>query len=152
MLRLTTTAYQALIAHARLVPDQEVCGLVWAAGDWPGDGERQIVHPVPNVHPEPQRYYRTAPRDIREAYDSMDQAGGEPVAWYHSHPGGKSDPSEEDMAGALTPGMYHLIAYPEVNDLMADGNVIGTTTNWLVSAWECVSMGVLVSAQMEVLP
>ena len=147
MLRLRKSTVAAILREAAGSPDKEVCGLVWASGDWPGDGRIEHVHPLPNVHPEPDKYYRTAPKDVREAFESMDEDGGEPVAWYHSHPGGKSDPSEEDMRGAFNTGMYYLIAYPESFDLMADDQVISTKKVWRLSVWECLSVGVLLEAE-----
>jgi proteasome lid subunit RPN8/RPN11 len=149
MLRLNKSTVQALIREAAAQPQQEVCGLVWA-----NEGLRaQTVHPLPNIHPEPTKYYRTAPRDVRRAFDMMDEQGGKPLAWYHSHPGGKSDPSEEDMRGAFNTGMYYLIVYPEFTDITAGlGQVIGRAAQWQLSAWECVDTGVLVSAEYVVTP
>jgi proteasome lid subunit RPN8/RPN11 len=146
VLRLSKSTVTALIQWASSHPDIEVCGLVWAS-----EGA-QTVRPLPNVHPEPGRYYRTAPRDVRDAYRAMDEDRGEPLAWYHSHPGGKPDPSEEDMLGAMAVGMHYLIVYPETDPVPSDPAMLrkGYITQWCISAWECISVGVLVGVDWGV--
>jgi desampylase len=145
VLRLNKSTVTVLIREAAAEPDREVCGLVWAS-----EGLRaQTVRPLPNVHPDPSKYYRTAPKDVRDAYRAMDEDSGEPLAWYHSHPGGKPDPSEEDMLGAMAVGMHYLIVYPEtlpVGEPVREGYI----TQWIISAWECISTGVLVGVDWEV--
>jgi proteasome lid subunit RPN8/RPN11 len=148
VLRLNKSTVTALIREAAAQPDREVCGLLWAS-----EGLRaQTVRPLPNVHPDPAKYYRTAPRDVREAYQAMDEDQGTPLAWYHSHPGGKPDPSEEDMLGAMAVGMHYLIVYPETDQVPSDPGMLrkGYITQWIISAWECISTGVLVQADWDV--
>jgi proteasome lid subunit RPN8/RPN11 len=138
MLRLLKTTVAELTAHASSEPDREVCGLVWA---YEGG---QTVYRLPNVHPEPAKYYRTEPLDIRRAFDAMDKQGGEPLAWYHSHPNGKQDPSETDMLGAFDTAMHYLILYPTTTKPSRDTLV----TEWQLSAWECLEPQVLVRAEV----
>jgi proteasome lid subunit RPN8/RPN11 len=147
VLRLNKSTVTVLIREAAAEPDREVCGLVWAS-----EGLRaQTVRPLPNVHPEPSKYYRTAPKDVRDAYRAMDEDLGEPLAWYHSHPGGKPDPSEEDMLGAMAVGMHYLIVYPEREVLTSENSPRKLSlVRWNVSAWECISTGVLVQADWGV--
>lgn len=137
MLRLAKSTVQALVRHAAANPDREVCGLVWQSG------RGQVVRVVPNVHPQPRDYFRMDPRDVRLAFEVMDADDGEPVAWYHSHPGGKPDPSEADMQGAFDTGMYYLIAHPD--NLNAYPGT--TSAKWQLSAWECLEPGLLVQAE-----
>lgn len=138
MLKLNGSTVMVILREAEMHPDREVCGLVWN-----NSGIRaQTVCPLPNVHPEPDKYYRTAPKDVRAAFDNMDEEGGSPLAWYHSHPSGKPDPSEEDMRGAFNTGMYYLIAYPWTPPT-------GQPVMWRLSAWECLDMGILVESEYE---
>jgi proteasome lid subunit RPN8/RPN11 len=137
MLRLQKATVAAILRHAEAHPTQEVCGLVWA------NARAQVVRALTNVHPHPARYYRVAPKDLREAYDVMDADGGEPIAFYHSHPSGKRDPSEEDMLGAFNAGMHYLIAYPDT---------VNGRAQWNLTAWECLSPQILVEEQYEVAP
>lgn len=147
MLRLQKATVVEILRWASSSPDVEVCGLVWAT-------ERgQTVHPLKNVHPEPATYYRTAPKDVRDAFTAMDEQGGEPLAWYHSHPGGKPDPSEEDMAGAFNVGMHYLIAYPW-NRAVVEPMLPGEPEDrvWRLSTWECLEIGMLLQTDCEVTP
>lgn len=150
MLRLSKSIVQAVIREAAASPDREVCGLVWASEAL----RTQTVRPVPNVHPQPDKYFRMAPRDVRRAFAELDEEGGTPLAWYHSHPSGKPDPSEEDMLGAMNVGMHYLIAYPEIQEVRSgDSHIpIRTDRHWQISAWECLEFGVLVQGEYEVGP
>ena len=149
MLRLQKATVREILRWASQHPELEVCGLVWAS-ERPG-AFRQTVWPLPNVHPDPRQYYRTAPKDVREAFDAMDQQGGTPLAWYHSHPSGKPDPSETDMAGAFNVGMHYLIAYPEAVVDEAQHRP-GYVRQWMLSAWECLETGLLVGADYLEVP
>jgi proteasome lid subunit RPN8/RPN11 len=147
MLRLNKSTVQALIREAATQPDREVCGLVWGS-----EGLRaQTVSPLRNIHSEPDRYYRTDPLEIKEVFDAMDLEGGSPIAWYHSHPSGKPDPSETDMAGAFDSEMLYVILYPdrELHSKMA-GEAFGEEAPWRLSVWECLSPGVLVQSSYEI--
>lgn len=144
MLRLQKSTVATILRWASRHHQVEVCGLVWAT-------ERgQTVHPLPNEHPEPEKYYRTAPKDVRAAFGIMDQEGGKPLAWYHSHPSGKPDPSEADMQGAFNVGMYYLIAYPWSPDHLLPGEP-GEPV-WRLSVYECIAIGVLLESEYEVVP
>jgi proteasome lid subunit RPN8/RPN11 len=138
MLNLQASTVADILGWASKHPDVEVCGLVWQSDTG------QQVWPLPNVHPDPTKYYRTAPRDVRMAFEAMDRAGGQPLAWYHSHPGGKPDPSEEDMQGAMDIAMYYVIAYPYVREVASASAVMG---EWKLSVWECLEPCILVGAE-----
>jgi len=147
-MQLSKAAVAEILRWAERYPRVEVCGLVWRS-----EG-RYTVRPLSNVHSEPAKYYRTDPRDVRQAFAAMDREGGEPVAWYHSHPGGKPDPSETDMQGAMDTEMHYLIAYPEMHSVFSGGGSepIRTDRVWQLSVWECLEPGILVGAEMEVVP
>lgn len=154
MLRLQQATVATILRLAGEYPTIEVCGFVWASGDWPGDGELQHVVPLRNTHPEPSRYYSVDAIEMTEAYRVMERAAGEPLAFYHSHPGGKPDPSEQDMLGALNTGMHYLIAYPWVPEFAKDQAAFHGAEGpiWRLSAWECIGMQILVEDQYEVIP
>lgn len=140
MLRLSEATVTALVRHASATPDREVCGLVWLSEGL------QHVRPLANVHSDPTRYYRTSTDELRSAFAEMGE--GAPLAWYHSHPGGKPDPSETDMQGAFDTQMHYLILYPEDEELMAGlGQVVGQARYWKLSAWECPEPGLLLAAE-----
>lgn len=140
MLRLQKATTRTIVRQASEHPEVEVCGLVWASE------HGQTVYPLPNVHPDPRQYYETGPSDVQAAFAAMDRNQGEPLAWYHSHPGGKPDPSETDMLGAFNTGMYYLIAYPRMPTMEYAGALVSGATRWQLSAWECLEPGLLLSA------
>jgi hypothetical protein len=55
------------------------------------------------------------------------------------------------MQGAFNVGMYYLIAYPEETVDEAQQRS-GYVRQWLLGAWECIEMGVLVSADYLEVP
>jgi proteasome lid subunit RPN8/RPN11 len=140
MLKLHKNTVLTIFRWASKYPTIEVTGLV-ARGK-----ERQRVQPMQNIARDPAHHYEWDPQEMAEAWDRMDRRGEEPMAFYHSHPSGKSDPSERDMEGALHVGMYYLIAYPVFTGGRPDA------ASWLLSAWECIEMGILVEAKYEVVP
>lgn len=145
MLRLQKATVVEILRWAQSYPAIEVCGFLWAVGD------RQVVVPLRNTHPDPARYYSVDERELTEAYRLMDRRGGEPLAFYHSHPGGKPDPSEQDMLGALNTGLHYLIAYPWMrDDVVLPGEP--DLPVWRLSVWECIGMQILVEDKYEVLP
>lgn len=146
MLQLTKDATAIILRWASRHPTIEVVGLVWQHMDG-----LQTVHPLSNVHSQPDKYYTVDPQELQAVYARMGEYDGQMLAFYHSHPGGKPDPSEEDMAGALNVGVHYLIAYPWTRDDM----VLPGEPNepvWRLSAWECIETSILVEDKYEVVP
>lgn len=148
MLKLQKATVITILRLAEEHPSIEVCGLVWQAREY------QCVAPLRNVHADPTRYYAVDGKELVAAYASMDRMDGEPLAFYHSHPGGKPDPSEQDMLGALNEGLHYLIAYPWVPEFEKDKAALHGIQGpvWRLSAWYCLAMQILVEDQYEVLP
>jgi proteasome lid subunit RPN8/RPN11 len=146
MLRLQKAIVAEILAHAEAGAPHEVVGLVWA--DAQGV---QMVEQLRNTHADPERYYNTDPAEILSAYRRMEAAGGLPVAFYHSHPSGRADPSETDMQGAMNAGLHYLIAYPEAIVDEAQRKP-GYVRQWILSAWQCVEMHLLLEDTYEVTP
>lgn len=141
MITLGKDTVRMLLKRAEKHADMEVCGMVWQ--HYTGE---QTVWALPNVHSQPDRYYAVDPEDLKRGYASMDAAGAVLLAFYHSHPGGKPDPSEADMEGALNEGIHYLIVYPDNLNAYP-----GTTSAvWRISAWECIEQGILVQDSYEV--
>lgn len=134
MLELTENTIKELFRLAQENAEEEVCGFIWRQGYFPFT----VVHPLKNIHREPDKFYEVGTKDLREAYRAMDKAHGLPVGFYHSHPGGKPEPSEVDMQGAMNPGLHYVIIY-------RDG-LLG----WWLSAWYCTEPGILLSSEWKV--
>jgi proteasome lid subunit RPN8/RPN11 len=139
MLRLQKATVADILREAEAGVPHEVVGFVWAAKGV------QHVEPLRNTHPDPNQYYSVDDLELTRVYRKMDQAEGWPVGFYHSHPGGKPDPSEQDMIGAMNVGMHYLIAYPDY--FCPDGMCEPV---WRLSVWHCIEMQVLVSDDYEV--
>jgi proteasome lid subunit RPN8/RPN11 len=92
--RISRALYDQIVAHAHADPN-EVCGMV--AGR---DGEATRLLPVRNVHENPGRAYQMDPNEQFRAQESIDAAGEELLAIYHSHPPVGAYFSEEDMKQA----------------------------------------------------
>ncbi len=135
MLKLSKDTVITLLRWAERHPTIEVTGVV-VAHDITGE---QRIQPMRNIAKDPARYYAWDPAEMVGVWASMDDNQEHPLAIYHSHPGGKPDPSESDMEGALMENVHYLILYPDAS--------LGI---WRISAWECLGLGLLVGTEYEV--
>lgn len=132
---ITKAAQEAILMWASKNPVVEVTGFVEQLG------HAQLVVPMQNVSRTPETDYRWDEREMARVFDVMHNEGGECIAYYHSHPNGRREPSEVDMQAALQPGMMYLIAYP-------DGTRWTGKPHWHLSAWECIEQGILIEASL----
>jgi len=146
MLVLKKDTVKAVLAWAEEHPLFEVCGMVWQHNT----SSLQTVVPLKNIHSEPTKYYAVDHQEMQRAYRRMAERDCHLLAFYHSHPGGKPDPSEADMEGALNVGVHYLIAYPEVTELRAGMTrpPYVSRRTWELTAWECIDMGILVQDEI----
>lgn len=138
MLQLTEDTVAIITRWAKKHPTVEVTGLI-ASGP---DGQR--VQPMRNIARQPDRFYEWSPSEMGEAWDRMEERKETPLAFYHSHPSGKPDPSERDMEGALHDGVYYVIVYP-------DSTMTHPEVHWHLSVWECLEPGILIEGTYEVI-
>ncbi|HSP07287.1 MAG TPA: Mov34/MPN/PAD-1 family protein [Acidobacteriota bacterium] len=89
--------------HARSSPDREVCGFVYP--------ERYV--PLRNQSADPRRF-EADPRDIAAALARY----GEPLAIFHSHPGGPAQPSVSDLRE-----YYHISSSIQIGCPAEDGRM-----------------------------
>jgi proteasome lid subunit RPN8/RPN11 len=148
MLQLNQETVAQLVRWASKHPTIEVTGIVARSR-----GHERVL-PMRNTAAQPDRYYAWDAAEMRDQYSDMDLNGEEPVAFYHSHPNGRSAPSEADMEGALNPGMHYVIVYPEAHELTSGMSDIPLRIYkvWSISAWECIDHGILVGAELVVVP
>lgn len=93
-----------ILAHARDQGALECCGLL--AGR---DGVPTRVIRCANVASMPAVRYRIDPREQLAAFRSMDAAGEELVAIYHSHPASVPFPSPTDRLEAYYPDAVYVL-------------------------------------------
>ena len=109
-----------MVAHARDEAPREACGLL--AGR--GGGITRLIR-CANVHPTPTSRYVIDPREQLRAFRTIDAAGEELVAIYHSHPVSQPYPSPTDRAEAHYPNAFYILVslrtrQPEVRAFRID--------------------------------
>lgn len=100
-------ASAALDAIRRHVDDggaEEVCGLLLGA---PGHVERAVA--APNGAADRRRRFEVDPATLLATHREARGTGIAVVGCYHSHPGGRAEPSPTDAASADQPGWLWLI-------------------------------------------
>jgi [CysO sulfur-carrier protein]-S-L-cysteine hydrolase len=93
-----------MIAHAREEAPRETCGLL--AGR--GGGITRLIR-CANVHSTPTTRYVIDPREQLKAFRTIEGAGEELVAIYHSHPVSQPYPSPTDRAEAHYPDAFYIL-------------------------------------------
>lgn len=95
---LGRSVWRELVGHCRREAPNEACGVL--GGRLIAGGQRaELAVPVANVLANPRRY-RMDPRGLMAAFDRIEDAGLEEVAYYHSHPASPPSPSKTDIAEA----------------------------------------------------
>lgn len=97
----------AILAAARAAYPAECCGLLEGMRD--GDLARiNALHPARNLSHNPNRF-DINPADHIAAQKAARANGHAVVGCYHSHPGGRAEPSATDLAGANEDNFLWLI-------------------------------------------
>src|SRR5687767_5350575 len=89
---------EQIIEHARSGYPYEVCGLIGGR-----EGVAESVVPVPNASLSPRVRFEMERQAMVDAIIGFQRAGREVVGIYHSHPEGKPELSETDVAQATWP-------------------------------------------------
>ena len=107
MISLPPQIRDAIVAHARFCAPNEACGLL-AADE---QGCLRMAYCLTNVDFSPRRFTV----DPTEHYNAMRHAerhGWSIVGSFHSHPAALAVPSATDVARALDPEWWYLVAGP----------------------------------------
>ena len=107
MIRLARKHLEQMSAQASACLPEEACGLVGGLRD-----EGRLVIEVPNELHSPVRFRMEANQQLR-AFISLEKAGLDLIAIYHSHPTGPATPSVTDLQEFYYPGVLALILSPE---------------------------------------
>jgi desampylase len=95
---------EQIVGHARQGYPYEVCGLIGGR-----DGIAESVVPVPNASLTPRVRFEMERQAMVDAIIGFQRAGREVIGIYHSHPDGRADLSESDIAQATWPDAVNLV-------------------------------------------
>lgn len=99
-IQIHAAVLQSLIDHARRNPRVECCGFL--AGR---EGLITRAYPAENIAANPATSYEVATKQIVQVIREIRAASLDMLGIYHSHPNGRGQPSETDIA---------TVGYPEV--------------------------------------
>ncbi len=107
-LALPSAIADAIREHARTGVPEEIVGVL--AGKH-GEHESRVrrAYRAANVATRPTRRYEIDPKTELELLERIEDAGLEPVGFYHSHPEGPPKPSETDVELAAWPDYSYVI-------------------------------------------
>jgi proteasome lid subunit RPN8/RPN11 len=106
---------------------EEGCGLLIGER---GPGERMEVRdlvPAPNVAPDRRQHFEVDPAVHLRCQRRLRGSGQQVIGHYHSHPGGRAEPSPTDAESITDPAMVWVIVALEGADL------VGAVRAWRVS-------------------
>lgn len=103
-IRIPSNILQELFAHTSHEQGNECCGLL--AGR---DRTITRAYRAENVAANPSTSYEVATKEIVSLTREIRNAGLEMIGIYHSHPNGKGQPSDTDIAAASYPDVAHFI-------------------------------------------
>lgn len=104
-LAISSSAADAVLAHARAEHPREACGLLVGL---PGHIARIV--PADNVAARPHAIFEIDPATLLRVHREARASGEAVVGHYHSHPNGRPEPSRADAARAVTDGQVWVIA------------------------------------------
>lgn len=108
MLRLSVSAYAAMVGHCLDELPYEGCGLLAGAGYAEGDAHAARCYPAGNAA-RSSRVYTVEPRDMLRADRDAEDAGLTIMGVFHSHTHTDAYPSPTDVAQAPDPGWHYVI-------------------------------------------
>jgi [CysO sulfur-carrier protein]-S-L-cysteine hydrolase len=93
-----------LVEHAQSEYPKEACGII---GGPPGEASK--VYRLTNVDPDPVMRYNADPKELKSAFDDMDDNDWDPVVIYHSHTHSPAFPSPTDVERAFYPDASYVL-------------------------------------------
>jgi proteasome lid subunit RPN8/RPN11 len=109
-IQIETNVVRLMIGYARQEPQIECCGLLAGTA-----GRITRAFPAENVAANPATAYEIATKQIVHLTREIRLASLELLGIYHSHPNGKSEPSETDISSACYPDVAYFIVSPAPN-------------------------------------
>jgi proteasome lid subunit RPN8/RPN11 len=118
-MRIARSLIDEIVAHAREDMPNECCGMVGGV-----EGEARTVYRAENAEASPLRYSIDAGEQFR-LMRTIEDAGEELVAIYHSHTKSAAYPSQTDVNLAGWPDAVYVIAS------LADGEAPDVRAFWI---------------------
>ncbi|WOE76453.1 M67 family metallopeptidase [Alterisphingorhabdus coralli] len=107
---ITSTLCAEMVRAAEEAAPLECCGLLLGQGD-----TVTAILPAANISDTPDNAFLIDPVVLVQAQRAARQGGPDILGHYHSHPNGRSEPSERDQAQALPDGrLWAIIASGKV--------------------------------------
>lgn len=106
---LSEVVQQQLCQEARESAPREVCGFVLKTGE---------LHPMENVNPEDREWSMDRDASVHFRMNNLRRIAGT----YHSHPGGRIEPSLRDMEGCPPSYFMWIVTLTEVWRWMRHGD------------------------------
>lgn len=103
-IELTSEIVGKLRTEARRALPDEACGLLLGRA-----GRIELIVPARNVHPAPRTHFEIDPQALLDAHRAARAGGCQVLGYYHSHPGGRAEPSATDRAQAAGDGRVWAI-------------------------------------------
>ena len=103
-IRVTRAVMKALLSHAARAAPAECCGILLGH-----DALIEEARPTANVAADPLRRFEIDPQALVDAHRAARAGGPQVVGYFHSHPGGRPEPSAVDRASAAGDGMVWAI-------------------------------------------
>lgn len=126
-MRIAADLLEQIVAHARENPRIECCGVVAVAPADAGERTATHVYRAENIHASALKF-EIAPMELYELNETIEDAGWEIGAIYHSHVRSEPYPSQTDVGFAAGwPGLEWIIvglasgAEPKVRSYVIDG-------------------------------
>lgn len=104
-LGISSSAAEAVLAHARAERPREACGLLVGMS---GHVARTV--PADNVAARPHAIFEIDPATLLRVHREVRATGEAVLGHYHSHPNGRGEPSRADAARAVSDGQVWVIA------------------------------------------
>ncbi len=103
-MKISKELLDEIVGHARADLPNECCGLIGGR-----DGEASVVHRVENAAASPLRF-QMDPKGQYDAWKTIEDAGLELLAIYHSHTKSPAYPSQTDVNESVAwPDQLYLI-------------------------------------------
>jgi len=121
---LSRNQHQQLLDWAQTAAPAECCGMMRGV-----DGHVMTLQRTNNVAVDSARHFEIDPAALIAVHKDVRNGGLPLLGYFHSHPNGRAEPSEDDVAKAAADGCTYLIigqgGITAWQPMVCDGQVTG---------------------------